>query len=195
MTKFADQLFDDLMREHGPALAHSRPLASPGRRITPRRTLLAAGGGGLAAAGIIAGVLVAGGGSPAYAVTKNPDGTITLAVFQKAGIAGANDRLRQLGDRQVVVVPTGPGCPSLSSLPAPAIPPAGHLSTQGTRSRDGSITVHAQGIPSGDILVVASQTTAQGTVTGGKLTSSPAPSCVSLPAPPPPGSVGSGSGS
>jgi hypothetical protein len=23
MTKFSDQLFDDLMREHGPALAHT----------------------------------------------------------------------------------------------------------------------------------------------------------------------------
>ena len=28
MTKFADQLLDDLMREHGPALAHTRPPAA-----------------------------------------------------------------------------------------------------------------------------------------------------------------------
>ncbi|HEY3977267.1 MAG TPA: hypothetical protein VGM79_08355 [Streptosporangiaceae bacterium] len=193
MTKFDDQLFDDLMREHGPALDRTGPPA-PGRRITPSRALLTAGGIGVAAAAAVTGVLVTG-GHPAYAVTKNPGGTITLAVYQKSGVAGANDRLRQLGDQQVVVVPAGPGCPALGSLPPPATPATGHLSVQDTSSRDGSITVHAQGIPAGDILVVASQATAQGRVTGGRLTAAPAPSCVSLPAPPPPGSSGSGSGS
>jgi hypothetical protein len=110
MTKFADQLFDDLMREHGPTLAHTTPPAYPRHHITTRRTVLA-GGGALAVAGAVAGALVAGGGSPAYAVTKNPDGTVTLAVYQKSGIAAANARLRQLGDKQVVVVPVEAGCP------------------------------------------------------------------------------------
>src|SRR5581483_4437234 len=82
MTNFADQLFDDLMREHGPALARTGPAAHPRRPITTRRTLLA-GGGTLAVAGAIAGTLVTGTGTPAYAVTKNPDGTITLAVHQR----------------------------------------------------------------------------------------------------------------
>ena len=50
MTKFADQLFDDLMREHGPALARTVPPAHPKRHSTTRRTLLA-GGGTLAVAG------------------------------------------------------------------------------------------------------------------------------------------------
>jgi hypothetical protein len=192
MTKFEDQLLDDLMREHGPALAHSRPPASS-RRITPRRSLLAAGAG-LAAAAAITGTLVASGGTPAYAVTKNPDGTVTLAVYRQSGIAGANGRLRQLGDQQVVVVPARPGCPSLGSLPQPAVRPAGKVSVQSGTSRSGSITVRAQGIPAGDIMVVASQVTGGTTVTGAALTSSPAPACVSLPAPPPgPGGPGSGS--
>ena len=114
MTKFSDQLFDDLMREHGTALAHTRPPAQPRRHITARQTLLASGGT-LAVGAAVAGVLVAQNGTPAhvagsgtpaaYAVTKNSDGTITLAVYQKSGIAGANTRLRQLGDKQVVVVP------------------------------------------------------------------------------------------
>jgi hypothetical protein len=196
MTKFADQLFDDLMREHGPALARSRPPAPAARRITPRRMLLAAGGGGLAAAGVIAGVLASGGGAPAYAVTKNANGTITLAVDQKSGIAGANARLRQLGEQQVVVVPTGPGCPSLDSLSKPvARPGAPVLRLQTSTSRDGSVTVHAQGIPAGNILVVATETTAQGTVTGQAVISPPAPSCVSLPAPPSAGAGQGGSGS
>jgi hypothetical protein len=196
MTKFADQLLDDLMREHGPALAHTRPPAHPKRRVTARRTLLA--GGTLAVAAAIAGTLVARSGTPAYAVTKNPDGTITVAVYQKSGIAGANARLRQLGDKQVIVVPVEAGCPSLSSLPAPAASARGHrLTTQIIMSRNGSVTASAQGIPAGDILVVGVQTSGHGplaggtVISGGALTSPPAPSCVSMPAPPP-GNGGSG---
>jgi hypothetical protein len=64
MTKFSDQLFDDLMREHGPALAHTTLPARPRRHITTRGTLLA-GGGALAVAGAAAGALVAVNGTPA----------------------------------------------------------------------------------------------------------------------------------
>jgi hypothetical protein len=189
MTKFADQLYADLMREHGPALDRTRPPA-PRRHVTARRTLLAGGVGCLAAAGT-AGALVAagGGGTPAYALTTHPNGTVTLDVYAVPGIAQANARLRQLGDDQVVIVPVAAGCPSLGSLPAPAVPQTGEIRVQGTSSRDGSITVNAQGIPAGDILVVGTEVTeTNGTVTGmtgSRLTSPPAPSCVSLPSPPP----------
>ena len=200
MTKFEDQLFDDLMREHGPTLAGTRPHAAPKRHVATRRTLLAAGAG-CAAAGAIAGTFVASGGTPrtavgtpaAYAVTKNPDGTVTLAVYKTSGIAGANARLHQLGD-QVVVVPVGPGCPSLHSLPAPAVPAKGMVSVQSGRSKNGSITVNAQGIPAGDILVVGVLSTGDATEMGSAITSAPAPSCVSMPAPPASPSSGGGSG-
>jgi hypothetical protein len=195
MTKFADQLFDDLMREHGPALARITPAFSKPalrQRLATRRTLLAAGTA-CAAVATTAGVLAAG-GTPAYAVTANPDGTVTLAVHQESGIAGANARLRQLGDGQVVVVPVKAGCPSLGSLPAPAGPRSSHIPLQTTTSRDGSVTVKAKGIPAGDILVVGVATTTQGstvTSTGGStLTSPPAPACVSLPSAPAPGTAG-----
>lgn len=205
MTKFADQLYTDLMREHGPALAHTRPPAAPQRHIASRRALLAAGTGCLAVAAT-AGALVADGGTPAYALTTNPDGTTTLAVYQATGIAPVNAQLRHLRDN-VVVVPVRPGCPALSSLPAPAVsPPKGEIRVQGTSSRDGSITVNARGIPAWDILVVAAQTTTHGreviSETASRLTSSPAPNCVSLPpgpvpvpGPGGPGSGGPGSGS
>jgi hypothetical protein len=191
MTKFSDQLFDDLMREHGPALADASPSAQPKRRVTTRRTLLA-GGGTLAVAAAVAGTLVARSPTPAYAVTKNPDGTITLAVYQTSGIAGANARLRQLGDKQVVVVPVEPGCPSPGSLPPPAVSGRGHrIATETGISRSGSVTVNAQGIPAGDILVVGVETSGHSSLGGGALTSPPAPSCISLPALP--GNGGSGS--
>jgi hypothetical protein len=190
MTKFADQLFDDLMREHGSTLASTRPPA-PSRRVATRRALLAVGGGGVAVAAA-AGALVAtaGGNAPAYALTPHSNGTITLAVYQKSGIAAANAKLHQLGDGQVYVVPVGAGCPSISALPAPAAPVNGkHPGIQSSvtvgGAADGSVTVNAKGIPAGDILVVAVVTTFNGKTTtslgAGKLTTTPAPSCVSLP--------------
>ena len=215
MTKFADQLFDDLMQEHGSTLTTTRPPA-PRRHVATRRALLAVGGGGVAvaaAAGVLVatagtngaghGADVAGGTTPAYAVTSNPNGTVTLAVYQKDGIAGANARLHELGDRQVYVVPVGAGCPSISSLPAPAVPlngkhPAVQTSVTVGSSAGRSVTVNAKGIPAGDILVVAVETTTTGNTTtslgAGKLTTAPAPNCVSLPSSGANGDFGFGSG-
>jgi hypothetical protein len=225
MTRFADQLFDDLMREHGPALARTTVATAPKRHITARPVLMTAGAGGVAAA-VAAGVLAAGGGTPAYAVTTHADGTVTLAVYQASGIAGANSQLHELGDR-VVVVPVKPGCPSIDSLPAPGVP-GKDISLQVKASTGGSVTVDAHGIPAGDILVLGIASTGgkfqfsmQGTAsakgqaghasgssqgpataagpgpgpgvgfgTASKLTSGPAPSCVSIPAVPAPGGPG-----
>jgi hypothetical protein len=190
MTNFADQLLDDLMREHGPTLAHAAPPAVRARHAAAGRKLLVAGAGGVAVAAAAAGVLVAGGGTPAYAVTTHPDGTVTLAVSRPAGIPEANGALHKLRDR-VVVVPVRAGCPSLQSLRPPAVPVSGHIPVQTTvgigGSATGSVTVNAKGIPAGDILVVGVETTATGTthgaMEGGRLTSPPAPGCISLPAP------------
>jgi hypothetical protein len=194
MTKFEDQLYADLMRDHGPALAGTRLPAASRRHIASRRVLLATGAGGVAVAAA-AGALAAGGGTPAYAVTANRDGTVTLAVYQASGIAQANAKLRQLGDN-VVVVPVQPGCLSITSLPAPVVSPRGPVSVGGTGSADGSITVDAHGVPAGDIMVVGVETSGQGVGVAARLTSPPAPSCVSLPSPPPgnsgPGGVTSG---
>jgi hypothetical protein len=196
MTRFADQLFTDLMQEHGPALALTGPPTAPRQRAVTGRKLLAAGAGGVAVAAAAAGVLLAGGGTPAYAVTTHPDGTVTLAVNQAAGISGVNGRLHQLGDR-VVVVPVGRGCPSINSLPAPSVRPV-HISGSTKIGRNGSVTVNAKGIPAGDLLVVGVETkthAANGTtypMSDARLTSPPAPGCVSLPAPPAtPGGSGS----
>ena len=202
MTKFEDQLFDDLMREHGSTLANARPPAPRGR-IAPRRALLAVGGTGVAVAAA-AGVLVAtaagsapghsatvaGGTAPAYSLTTHSNGTITLAVYKKSGIAGANAKLHELGDSQVYVVPVEAGCPSISSLPAPAVPAKLNITLQSGRSTGGSFTVSAQGIPAGDILVVGFvsgvRDATMWAIGSSRLTSPPVPSCVSLPGEPPP---------
>ena len=182
MTKFADQLFTDLMQEHGSTLARTRPPA-PSRHIASRWTLLATGTG-VAAVAATVGALMVGGGTPAYAVTTHPDGTVTLHVHGESGIAGINAKLHQVGDGQVVVVPVEPGCPSPGSLPKPKVSTIGtKISVQASTSNDGSVTVDAQGIPAGDILVVGFMTTANGSYGGSIVTSPPAPSCISLPSP------------
>lgn len=155
MTRFTDQLFDDLMREHGQALARTTVPAAPRRHLTARPVLLTTGAGGVAVAAAV-GTLVAGGGTPAYALTTHPDGKVTLAVYQASGIAGANSKLHSLGDR-VVVVPVEAGCPSIASLPAPTAR-AKEISVQMSGSSDGSVTVDAHGIPVGDILVIGVST-------------------------------------
>ena len=173
MTKFADQLYDDLMRQHGPALAAARAPAESRGHSASRRVLLAAGGGGLAVAATVAG-LVASSGSPAYALTTNSDGTITLAVYQASGIAQANAKLHQLGD-DVVVVPIRPGCPPLRP---PVVSPKGKLVSLGiSRSRNGSITVRGHA-PAGDIQVVGFETTPAGRATVAQVSSPPAPACM-----------------
>jgi hypothetical protein len=193
MTKFADDLYDDLMREHGPTLAATRVPAPSRRPLASRRVVLAASAGGLAVAAT-AGSLVALSGTPAYALTTNHDGSISLAVYQEAGVAQANAKLRAIGAK-VVVVPVEAGCPSLGSVRQPAVPVTGPIRVQGSVSSNGSITVNAQGVPRGDVIVVATETSGKLRQTASRITSLPVPHCVSLPAPPPgPGGGPSGSG-
>lgn len=203
MTKFADELFDDLIREHGPELAQARPPGPARRPQRARRVWLGAGTASLAA-GVAASVVVLG-GSPAYAaysVTPHANGTVSVSVNRASGVAGANAALHRLGAR-VVVVPVRPGCPPISSLPHPA--PGVHpksVSTGVGRGADGhlSISVKIRGMPKGYIMVLAfsPRPGGQGGVGAGGLTTAPAPRCVSLTAPPGGGSgaaTGPGGGS
>ncbi len=97
MGKFEDRLWTELVREHGRDLAQIRkPPRRSGRRPRPR--LLLGTTVGLAGVGTaLALVLSAASSSPAFAVTRNPDGTVTVWVARVGGIAGANARLAELG--------------------------------------------------------------------------------------------------
>jgi hypothetical protein len=99
MGKFTEGLWRELERERGADLAQiARPAAKPGLRARPR--LLAGTTVGLA--GIVAAlalVLSAASSSPAFAVSRNHDGTVTLRIRAVRGILGANARLAELGIR------------------------------------------------------------------------------------------------
>jgi hypothetical protein len=192
MTKFADQLFDDLMQEHGATLAGTR-VPTPKRRLATRPVLLTAGAGSLAVAATVT-TLTIGGGTPAYAVTTHPDGSVALVVYQQSGIAGINAKLRELGDR-VVVVPVRSDCPSINSLRPPAVPAQisvkpieFHITANGITSSADSAIVATRDVPARDILVLAFRFHSSGNsripvaaYLASKLTSGPTPSCVSVP--------------
>jgi hypothetical protein len=125
MTKFSDQLLDDLMRQHGPALAHTRPPAHPGRRVTARqrwRLPVLAGGLTVGAAATATAVLVLTGGlgivapqqattghartvvTAAWTVREDSGGTVTITMRQYANPAGLQATLRADGINAIVRV-------------------------------------------------------------------------------------------
>ncbi|MGI8715925.1 MAG: hypothetical protein ACR2NR_22640 [Solirubrobacteraceae bacterium] len=96
MSKFTDHLWRDLVREHGPTLAHAdRP--EPGQ---PRRRPRVLAVSTLGLAGVGAALVLALSGSatpPAYAVTTNGDGSVTVQIDRTSSIVAANNKLAAMG--------------------------------------------------------------------------------------------------
>ena len=190
MTKFEDQLLEQLMTEHGHEL-RSLPQPAPAparRRARVRRPVwLAAGAAGTVAAAT-AGVMALGSAPAmaAYSVTRH-DGTLSVSVYNATGVAGANAALKKLRAR-VVVVPVQENCPGIELIPAadPAPHPAVWVSTSLDSDGHRSVSVKIKGtIPAGDTMILAFSGTRQtGSVGAGGIISGPVPICVSLPGPP-----------
>jgi hypothetical protein len=186
MTKFEDQLFAQLMAEHGHRLRAMQRRA-PARRRFRRLAWLATG-----AAGTVAGVtaaVMALGSAPAmaaYSVTRH-DSTLTVSVYRASGVAGANAALHKMHAR-VVIVPVRPGCRPIRSLPRPhPVPHPGVWVTAGVNRhehRSVSVKINASNIPADSTLVLAfSGGGGHGSTSlgAGGIISGPVPRCVSLP--------------
>jgi hypothetical protein len=134
MTKFTDNLWRDLAREHGPALALAdRP--EPGRSPLLRRPRVLAGSTlGLAGAGTaLALVLTAAGNTPAFAVTTNSNGSVLVTINQKSALPQANAKLAAMGIHEQISIQMASGAaaasgpvnctpaPGASHLPGPAL--------------------------------------------------------------------------
>jgi hypothetical protein len=200
MTRFEDQLWSDLLADHGDDLAQERTAtAVRGRR---RPVVLTAGTLGLAgAATAVALTLTATTGAvAAYAVTANPNGTVTITINDLVGIKGANEQLAKLGV-PIRAVPITADCkaPSPSSHhaarpgvrpPSPVGPPqAGGPGTIEITGGPGQVVIDPKQIPKGATMVLAASKSSNSVQLAGAVQPGPAPTCLGVPPSPqlPPG--------
>jgi hypothetical protein len=178
MSNFEDHLWQALAAEHGDAMARiSRPAArhaQSGRRL--RRPALLTGAG-LGIAGLAtAGVFALTSASPAFAVTKNPDGTVNVTLTDLSDLPALNQKLAQDGV-PVTAVPISTSCSATGAITNPS--GEGMPSTQASQDATDVVTIDPSQIPNGDIGVLGASQTASGQVTlvfGD--TAPPAPSCL-----------------
>lgn len=147
MSRFEDHLWREFLREHGNDLAQmARPSVKQSRRVSPR--VVAGTGLGLVAMGaLLALVLGATTTSPAFAVTHNHDGSVTVRVLRTAGIAGANAKLHALGIRATVLPQVPVRCGDLPTAGRGAPAPQGNFS--GARW-----TIDPRRVPAGHTLML-----------------------------------------
>ncbi|MGH2866246.1 MAG: hypothetical protein ACRDNK_01580 [Solirubrobacteraceae bacterium] len=115
MSEFEDNLWREVQRTYGSELSDAPdPLR---RRSRPGVPVLAGTSLGVVGAGVAAViVLTAASSSPAFAVNRHADGTVSVVIRRIEGIAGANRRLEFLGIRARAVAVSGV---------CPAAPPPG----------------------------------------------------------------------
>lgn len=116
MTKFTDNLWSDLMREHGSTLAHTdRPATSRLRRLHPR----ALAGSSLGLAGVGAALVLALGGStaaPAWAVTRANDGSVLVELnyTSNQNLPQVDARLASMGIHETLGIQMASGAATAS---------------------------------------------------------------------------------
>jgi hypothetical protein len=120
MTTFEDTLWDRLAREHAADTVALEPLRGRSRRPLA----ISAGAAGIAAAAA-AGVLLFGASAstpPAYALTTNPDGSVTVSINDiETAIPALNAEFQKDGiDETVIPVEADCTNPGIGSSPTPA---------------------------------------------------------------------------
>jgi hypothetical protein len=173
MSTFEDNLWDELVREHQAEYVHPVRATTSG---PARRRLLVGMSLGLAgAATATALALTAGTVAPAFAVTSNPNGTVTVTISQIAGISGANTELAALGVR-ATAIPIVQGCTAaLQRLPKAA---SGGILSQPSSGPLQSITIEPSAIPAGDTVVLAAAQNAGAVQMTDAVVQGVAPACV-----------------
>jgi hypothetical protein len=186
MGKYEDRLWREIVRRHGADLAQmTRPAARHARRARPR--LLAGTSLALAGAGAtLALVVTAASSPPAFAVSRNADGTVTVTLQKIEAIHGANARLAALGIRARLVV-VAPGC-TVKALPPTAVQAMALARALAERAapRAAITRLDPRKIPPGKWQVIPTFRVADSVhVERGHLMDGAAPACFSsIPAPP-----------
>ena len=132
MTKFTEHLWQDLVSEHGPTLAHAaRP--EPGlvdrAGLLRRPRVLAGSTVGLAGVGAAL-VLALGAASspPAYAITTNGDGSVTVQIDENSALPQANAKLAAMGIHEQVTIFMASGPAAVSGPVACTTAPGANVS-------------------------------------------------------------------
>ncbi len=175
MSEFEDNLWLSVVREHGDELARTGRTVHKHRRA-PRPQLLAGSTVGLAAMATAAVLLLgASTSSPAFAVTRNPDGTVTVDLMQQSGIAGANERLAAMGVRAQIralakqpptfVCPSG-AAPTITFDPA-SIPKRQALVITASQPSSGDAAAPKANTGNGSVRSTGSGDAGGGAISGG----------------------------
>lgn len=174
MGKFEERLLDDLVQRHGFEVSEA---ARPAPRPSSARPLWI-GAGALTIAGSIAvAVTVFGGNTPAFAVSKDADGVVTLSIKDIRAVDAANAELRRIG-APVLAVPMTADCTDRFEMDEGFV---GEMSgTVASGSGDeGSVTVRTKGLPPGStVLVAAKKDGDKLTLSDGFSVRGKAPSCL-----------------
>jgi hypothetical protein len=109
MSRFSDNLWQDLVRDHGAALAEAeRPSRVWARRasLRLRRPRVLAGGtlGAASVGAIVTLALGAASTAPAFAVTTSRDGSVTVQISRTTDLPQANAKLRAMGINEQVTI-------------------------------------------------------------------------------------------
>lgn len=189
MSEFEDQLWSDLLRERGAQMrAAPRAVAGLASSVTATRTATRGAqrlrrpalltGSALGIAGLAsAGVFAITSASPAFAVTKNPDGTVAVSLSDLSDLPALNQQLTQDGI-PVTAVPLSASCSATPTISNPSGEATPNVSADHQEATN-VITIDPAQIPSGDIGVLGASLSASGQmdlVFGD--TTPPAPSCL-----------------
>jgi hypothetical protein len=137
MSEFEDNLWLEVVRNHAGELVRA---GRPARRhLRAVRSQALAGATVVLAGAAAAAVMLLGASTspPAFAVTRNPDRTVTVRLARASGIAGANHKLAAMGVRAHIAADT--------KDPPALVCPGGAAPT---------ITLDPASIPSGEEVVI-----------------------------------------
>jgi hypothetical protein len=172
VASFEERLWAELVEQHGALLADEpRAALSPRRREQRRpawrRALLPAAGLATVLAGVLVAIVIGLGSgnrpSAAFAVVRNPDGTVQVTISELAGVQGANQRLMELGVPARVVswnegCATRPGEFKEAPLSAEQ---AQRIETPAGPAGAASVVLTPAAVPAGDTVVIGARALGQ----------------------------------
>lgn len=181
--QFEQRLWADLVRDHGTKLATMPQRATTKRNAQPWLLV----GAALGIAGTVTALALALTATTpaAYAVTSNPNGTVTVTIRELVGITGANAELARLGVR-ARVIPLTPGClgsaasvPNSNRTKKVLREPPSHASGPVIPDGFSAVTLRPNEVPTGDTLVIAAREVDSHVQVTIRMVQDPAPTCSS----------------